>query len=98
MNSSSSCRQVEEGLFKLNSQKLAVTAQMSGTSRQCPELPDIERNFRRISGTSGKTPDLPEKPPELPDLPAATHLKVLQKHFGVRAKLLDTLKGCKRLT
>ena len=98
MNSSSSCRQVEEGLFKLNSQKLAVTAQMSGTSRQCSELPDTERNFRRISGTSGKTPDLPEKPPELPDLPAATHLKVLQKHFGARTKLLDTLKGCKRLT
>jgi len=91
MNSSSSCRQVEEGLFILNSQKLAVTAQMSGTSGQCPELPDTERNFQRISGTS-------ENPPELPDLTAATHLKVLQKHFGVRAKLLEPLIGYKRLT
>jgi len=55
MNSSSSCRQVEEGVFILNSQKLAVTAQMSGTSGQCPELPDTERNFRRNSGTSRPT-------------------------------------------
>ena len=91
MNSSSSCRQVEEGLFILNSPKLTVTAQMFETFGQCPELPDTVRNFRRIFETSGKTL-------ELPDLPAATHLKVLQKYFGVRAKLLETLMGYKRLT
>ena len=71
MNSSSSCRQVGEGLFIHNSQKLAVTAQMSGTSGHRAELPDLT---------------------------AATHLKVLQKYFGVRAKLLEPLIGYKRLT
>ena len=91
MNSSSSCRQVEEGLFIFNSQKLAVIAQMSGTSGHRAELPENLRNFRKNSGTSGK-------PPELSDLTAATHLKVLQKHFGVRAKLLETLIRYKRLT
>jgi len=44
---------VEEGLFILNSQKLAVTAQMSGTSGHRAELPEILRNFRKNSGTSG---------------------------------------------
>ena len=82
MNSSSSCRQVEEGLFILNSPKLAVTAQMSGTSEQCPELSDTEQNFRRISGTSGTSGPT-----------SSDTLKVLQEQFGVRTKLLDTLMG-----
>ena len=84
MNSSSSCRQVEEGLFILNSQKLAVTAQMSGTSGHRAELPENLRNFRKTSGTSG------------PD--SSDTLKGFAKTFGVRAKLLEPLIGYKRLT
>ena len=86
MNVSSSCRQVEEDLFILSFQKLAVIAQMFGTSGQCPELLDTERNFRRISGTSGKT--FGTSGPTSSDT-----LKVLQEQFGVRTKLLDTLMG-----
>ena len=80
---------MEEGLFILSSQKLAITAKMSGTSGQCPKLPDKQQNFRTKSGTSGERAELPE----LSDLLVAAHLKVLQKHFCVRAQPLDTLIG-----
>jgi len=86
INVNSSCKEVEEGLFIPSSQKLAVTAKMSETSGQTAELPDKVRNFWRKGGTSGESP-------ELLDLPAAAYLKVLRKHFCVRAKPLDTLIG-----
>jgi len=54
-NVSSNCRQVEEDLFILSFQKLAVTAQMSGTSGHRAELPENLRNFRKTSGTSRPT-------------------------------------------
>ena len=84
--SAAPCKEVEEGLFIPSSQKLAVTAKISGTSGQTAELPDKVRNFRRKGRTF-------EESPELLDLSAAAHLEVLQKHFCVRAKPLDTLIG-----
>ena len=59
-------RKEKKGLLYPAPREIAVTVQMSGTSGQRAELPD---------------------------LPGTSTLKVLQKHFGVRAKPLGTFIG-----
>ena len=61
-------RKEKKGLLYPALREIAVTVQMSGTSGQCPELPDQ---------------------------PGTSTLKVLKKHFGVRAKPLGTLMDLK---